>query len=194
MSRNNVKAIANTLKTQILILGGFVAIMWIVQILNLFLFRNTLLIYGVLPRNPDTLRGILFMPFLHGGFPHLIANTVPFLTLGWFVMLREIRDFWVVTAVTMLVSGLGVWLFGSPGWHIGASGLVFGYLGYLLSRGFFERNLPSILLSIIVGVLYGGIIIGVLPIQAGVSWEGHLFGLIGGGIAAWWLSRRPSLS
>ncbi len=194
MSRNNVKAIANTLKTQILILGGFVAIMWIVQILNLFLFRNTLLIYGVLPRNPDTLRGILFMPFLHGGFPHLIANTVPFITLGWFVMLREIRDFWVVTAVTMLVSGLGVWLFGSPGWHIGASGLVFGYLGYLLSRGFFERNLPSILLSIIVGVLYGGIIIGVLPIQAGVSWEGHLFGLIGGGIAAWWLSRRPSMS
>ncbi|MCT7967214.1 rhomboid family intramembrane serine protease [Laspinema sp. D1] len=194
MSRNNVKAIATTLKNQILILGGFVAIMWIVQILNLFLFRNSLLIYGVLPRNPDTLRGILFMPFLHGGFPHLIANTVPFLTLGWFVMLREIRDFWVVTAVTMLVSGLGVWLFGSPGWHIGASGLVFGYLGYLLSRGFFERNLPSILLSIIVGILYGGIIIGVLPIQAGVSWEGHLFGLIGGGIAAWWLSRRPSLS
>lgn len=194
MSRNNVKAIANTLKTQILILGGFVAIMWIVQILNLFLFRNSLLIYGVLPRNPNTLRGILFMPFLHGGFPHLIANTVPFLTLGWFVMLREIRDFWVVTAVTMGVSGLGVWVFGSPGWHIGASGLVFGYLGYLLSRGFFERNLPSILLSIIVGVLYGGIIIGVLPIQAGVSWEGHLFGLIGGGIAAWWLSRRPSMS
>ncbi|MCT7961974.1 rhomboid family intramembrane serine protease [Laspinema sp. D1] len=194
MSRNNVKAIATTLKNQILILGGFVAIMWIVQILNLFLFRNSLLIYGVLPRNPDTLRGILFMPFLHGGFPHLIANTVPFLTLGWFVMLREIRDFWVVTAVTMLVSGLGVWLFGSPGWHIGASGLVFGYLGYLLSRGFFERNLPSILLSIIVGILYGGIIIGVLPIQAGVSWEGHLFGLIGGGIAAWWLSRRPSIS
>ena len=194
MSRNNVKAIANTLKTQILILGGFVAIMWIVQILNLFLFRNSLLIYGVLPRNPNTLRGILFMPFLHGGFPHLIANTVPFLTLGWFVMLREIRDFWVVTAVTMVVSGLGVWVFGSPGWHIGASGLVFGYLGYLISRGFFERNLPSILLSIIVGILYGGIIIGVLPIQAGVSWEGHLFGLIGGGIAAWWLSRRSSLS
>ncbi|MCT7978821.1 rhomboid family intramembrane serine protease [Laspinema olomoucense] len=193
MSRNNVKAIADTLKTQILILGGFVTLMWIVQILNLFLFRGTLLIYGILPRHPDTLRGILFMPFLHGNFPHLIANTIPFLTLGWFVMLREIRDFWVVTAVTMLVSGLGVWLLGSPGWHIGASGLVFGYLGYLLSRGFFERNLPSILLSIIVGVLYGGIIIGVLPIQAGVSWEGHLFGLIGGGIAAWLLSRRPSI-
>ncbi|MBO0350485.1 rhomboid family intramembrane serine protease [Phormidium pseudopriestleyi FRX01] len=193
MSRNNVKAIANTLKTQILILGGFVAIMWIVQILNLFLFRGNLLIYGVLPRHPSTLRGILFMPFLHGGFPHLIANTVPFVTLGWFVMVREIRDFWVVTAVTMLVSGLGVWVFGSTGWHIGASGLVFGYLGYLISRGFFERNIPSILLSIIVGILYGGIIVGVLPIQAGVSWEGHLFGLIGGGIAAWWLSRRPAI-
>ncbi|MCT7984403.1 rhomboid family intramembrane serine protease [Laspinema sp. A4] len=193
MSKNNVKAISDTLKTQILILGGFVAIMWIVQILNLFLFRGTLTFYGVYPRHPDTLRGIMFMPFLHGGFPHLIANTIPFVTLGWFVMVREIRDFWVVTAVTMLVSGLGVWLLGSTGWHIGASGLVFGYLGYLLSRGFFERNLPSIFLSIIVGVLYGGIIIGVLPLQAGVSWEGHLFGLIGGGIAAWSLSRRPSI-
>lgn len=190
MSRDDAKAIVSELKTQIMILGGFVAMMWIVESIDLFLFKGMLDIYGVVPRNPIGLRGILFMPFLHGGFPHLIANTAPFLTLGWFVMLRETRDFFTVTALTMLVSGLGVWLFGSPGVHIGASGIVFGYLGYLLFRGYFERNFPSILLSLIVGFLYGGIIWGVLPIQQGVSWEGHLFGFIGGAIAAKFLSRR----
>jgi membrane associated rhomboid family serine protease len=136
----------------------------------------------------------LFAPFLHGNFAHLIANTIPFLTLGWFVMLRETSDFFVVTGITMLVSGLGVWLFGSAGLHIGASGVVFGYLGFLLARGYFERNIPSILLSVIVGFLYGGAIWGVLPTQPGVSWEGHLFGFIGGVIAARFLSQRKKVS
>jgi membrane associated rhomboid family serine protease len=94
----------------------------------------------------------------------------------------------------MLVSGLGVWLFGSAGLHIGASGVVFGYLGFLLARGYFERNIPSILLSVIVGFLYGGAIWGVLPTQPGVSWEGHLFGFIGGVIAARFLSQRKKVS
>jgi membrane associated rhomboid family serine protease len=123
----------------------------------------------------------------------LIANTIPFFILGWFVMLQETSDFFVVTAITMLVSGLGVWLFGSAGLHVGASGLIFGYLGFLLLRGYFERNFPSILLSIIVGVLYGGAIWGVLPTQPGVSWEGHLFGFIGGILAARLLARRKKM-
>ena len=124
-------------------------------------------------------------PFIHGNFPHLIANTVPFISLGWFVMLQETSDFFLVTIVTMFVSGVGIWVFGQPNTvHIGASSLIFGYLGFLLFRGWFQRNFASILLSIIVAALYGGFVWGVLPSQPGISWEGHLFGFIGGAIAA----------
>ena len=187
------KALARELKTQGTILGGFVATIWVLEVVDIFL-GGALNRYGILPRDLIGLRGILFAPFLHGNFAHLIANTIPFLTLGWFVMLRETSDFFVVTGITMLVSGLGVWLFGSAGLHIGASGVVFGYLGFLLARGYFERNIPSILLSVIVGFLYGGAIWGVLPTQPGVSWEGHLFGFVGGVIAARFLSQRKKVS
>jgi membrane associated rhomboid family serine protease len=114
--------------------------------------------------------------------------------LGWFVMLRRTSDFFTVTAIVMLVSGLGTWLF-APAYtlHIGASGVVFGYLGFLLSRGLFERSIGSILMSVVVGVLYGGAIWGILPGQIGISWQGHLFGLIGGVIAARMLA-KPRLS
>jgi membrane associated rhomboid family serine protease len=193
LARQETKALARELKTQATVLGGLVSLMWVVQFANLFFFRQALNLYGILPRNIIGLRGILFAPFLHGGLGHLIANTIPFFILGWFVMLQETSDFFVVTAITMLVSGLGVWLFGSAGLHVGASGLIFGYLGFLLLRGYFERNFPSILLSIIVGVLYGGAIWGVLPTQPGVSWEGHLFGFIGGILAARLLARRKKM-
>ena len=100
-------------------------------------------------------------------------------------MLQETSDFFIVTGITMLVGGLGVWIFGVPGSiHIGASILIFGYLGFLLLRGYFQRNFASILLSLVVGVLYGGTVWGVLPSQPGISWQGHLFGFIGGIIAA----------
>jgi membrane associated rhomboid family serine protease len=168
--------------------------MWILEIVDIVL-GGALNSYGVRPHQLIGLRGIVFAPFLHGGLGHLIANTIPFLVLGWFVMLQETRDFFVVTGITMLVSGLGTWLVGSTNSvHIGASGIIFGYLGFLLLRGYFERNFPSILLSLIVGFLYGGTIWGVLPIQYGVSWQMHLFGFIGGVIAARLLARRKKIS
>jgi membrane associated rhomboid family serine protease len=100
-------------------------------------------------------------------------------------MLRETSDFFVVTIITMLVSGFGVWLT-APAYsiHIGASGVIFGYFGFLLLRGYFERSFAAILFSLIVGLLYGGLIWGVLPLQYGISWQGHLFGFIGGALAA----------
>lgn len=188
--RTETGAIARELKTQGKILGGFVAIIWVLGIADLAL-GGALNVYGIAPRHIIGLRGILFAPFLHGGLGHLIANTIPFIVLGWFVMLQETRDFFVVSAITMLVSGLGTWVFGSPNSvHIGASGLIFGYLGFLLLRGYFERNFPSILLSLVVGFLYGSTIWGVLPTRPGISWEGHLFGFIGGVIAARLLARK----
>ena len=176
---------ANEFQTQVTILGVFVAIFWLVEIIDLLLFQGGLNSFGIIPHNPRGLGGIILAPFLHGGIGHLVANTIPFITLGWLVMLQETSDFFIVTIITMLVGGLGVWLFGMPGSvHIGASILIFGYLGFLLFRGLFQRNLPSILLSLIVGFLYGGLVMGVLPTRVGVSWEGHLFGFIGGIIAA----------
>ncbi|MFM6057794.1 MAG: rhomboid family intramembrane serine protease [Microcystis aeruginosa] len=173
------------IKTQAIILATFVAIFWLLEILDQFVFRGSLDYFGIIPHQFIGLRGILFAPFLHGDFPHLIANTVPFLILGWLVMLQETSDFFIVTGLTMLVGGLGVWLFAAPGSiHIGASILIFGYLGFLLLRGYFQRNIPSILLSILVFLLYGGTIWGVLPSRPGISWQGHLFGFLGGVLAA----------
>jgi membrane associated rhomboid family serine protease len=182
--RQETQAITRELKTQGTILGGLVGVMWALEIVDLAL-GGALNSFGIRPHSLIGLRGIFFAPFLHGNFAHLIANTIPFLVLGWFVMLQETSDFFLVSAIAMLVGGLGTWLFGSANSvHIGASGVIFGYLGFLLARGYYERNIPSIFLAIIVGVFYGGAIWGVLPTQAGISWEGHLFGFIGGILAA----------
>ncbi|HEY9659224.1 MAG TPA: rhomboid family intramembrane serine protease [Allocoleopsis sp.] len=183
MSHNEMKALAREVKAQVLILGSFVAVMWAIEVLDLLL-GGSLDRYGILPRTLIGLRGILFAPFLHAGFAHLIANTIPFLTLGWMVMLRRTSDFFEVTAIVMVLGGLGTWLFGSPGFHIGASGVIFGYLGFLLSRGYFERRVGSILFSIVVLFLYGGLLWGVFPTNPLISWQGHLFGFIGGIVSA----------
>jgi membrane associated rhomboid family serine protease len=192
---HEVKEIARELRTHVVILGGLITLMWVLEIVDQLTGRS-LDQLGIIPRTTVGLRGILFAPLLHGSFTHLLANTIPFLTLGWFVMLRRTSDFWIVSAIAMLVGGLGTWLIGAPYTvHIGASGVIFGYLGFLLFRGYFERSFISILLSVGVGALYGGLIWGVLPGRIGVSWEGHLFGFIGGAIAARLLAeRKPSQS
>lgn len=184
MSRNSY-SLSRELKTQGVILGSFVATFWVLELIDLLIFDGSLDRYGIIPHSVIGLRGIVFAPFLHGGIGHLIANTVPFVILGWLVMVQETSDFWIVTLVTMVVGGLGVWLFATPGSvHIGSSILIFGYLGFLLARGYFQRNLASIVISVIVGLLYGGLIWGVLPSASGISWQGHLFGFLGGVITA----------
>lgn len=190
LKRDTTGSIVGKIKTQATVLGGFIALIWAVEIVDL-LFGGALDIYGIIPHSIIGLRGIIFAPFLHGGFAHLMANTIPLLTLGWLIMLRSTRDFFVVSAVTMLISGFGTWLFGAPNsLHIGASGLVFGYLGFLLLRGYFERSVVAISLSIVVGLVYGSAIWGVLPLQYGISWQGHLFGFIGGVMAARLLAKQ----
>ena len=179
-----------TFKRQIALLAFLVAAMWAVECVN-YLDGGDLDRYGIVPRTIPGLRGILCAPFLHVSFAHLIANTVPFVTLGWFVMLRRISDFYWVSAIAALIGGLGTWLI-APAYtvHVGASGVIFGYLGFLMSRGYFERSIVSVLLSIAVAFAYGGLIWGVLPGQIGISWQGHLFGLLGGVVAARLLAQR----
>jgi membrane associated rhomboid family serine protease len=186
--KQNLQAISGELKAQAKILATVVSIFWIVFILNEVIFGRKLNAFGILPHNFVGLRGILFAPFLHGNFYHIAANTAPFIVLGWLVMLRNIKDFYFVSLMSAFVGGLGTWLFGRNSIHIGASGVIFGYFGYLLFRGYFEKSFVSIAISIAIAIGYGGMIWGVLPTRSYISWEGHLFGFIGGIIAAKLLS------
>jgi membrane associated rhomboid family serine protease len=186
--KQNLQAFGGELKTQIKILATVVSIFWVVFILNEVVFGRSLNAFGILPHHLVGLRGILFAPFLHGNFYHIAANTVPFVVLGWLVMLRNTKDFYFVSFLSALVGGLGTWLFGRDSIHIGASGVIFGYFGYLLFRGYFEKSFVAIAISIAIAIGYGGMIWGALPTRSYISWEGHLFGFIGGIIAAKLLS------
>ena len=187
MSSSRKKSTAQEAKTLLTVVGIF----WIIEIIDQIIFQGNLDRFGIQPRNLVGLRGIIFAPFLHGGFGHLIANTIPFLTLGWLTMIQETSDFYIVSILATIIGGIGVWLFAGAGSiHIGASILIYGYLGFLLFRGFFQKNLPSILVSVIVFFLYGGLVFGVFPSQIGVSWQGHLFGFIGGVIAAFMVAKE----
>lgn len=183
-------SLTREIKTQAGILGGTAGLLWAIEIVDVAL-RGALDRFGIHSLIPDGLWGILFAPFLHGGFAHLAANTLPLLILGWLIMLRETWEFFVVAAIAALVSGLGVWAFSPPGTlTIGASGVIFGFLGFLLLRGYFERSFLSIALSLLVGFLYGSVLWGVLPSQPGISWQAHLFGFLGGVLAARLLARK----
>jgi membrane associated rhomboid family serine protease len=171
------------LQAAILVVSVFLA--WSVEFVDRVAYGGALESYGIHPRNFAALWGILAAPILHVGWLHLAANTLPFVVLGWLVMLRKIGDFVVVTALAILIGGLGVWVFGAANSiHVGASGLIFGYLGYLLARGYFERSVSAVVLGMVALVLYGGVLWSILPGQPGVSWEGHLFGFVGGVAAA----------
>lgn len=175
-----------TLKSQAIILGGFVLLIWLLELIDLTILGGSLDGLGIRPRTLSGLKGIVFMPFLHGSLAHVLANTIPFIVLGWLIMTRSMATFFKVTIIVMLVSGLGVWLFGGANSiHVGASGLIFGYFGYLLLRAYFERSAGSIAVAILVLLLYGGFLCGVVPLQAGISWQAHLFGFIGGVLAAY---------
>lgn len=180
-----------TLQSRILL--GTIAIFWTMWLLDT-LFRGALSRSGIRPRSELGFWGIFTAPLLHTNFSHLVANTIPFVVLAWLIMLGDIKDFVIVTGITWLISGLGVWLFARSNTnHVGASGLIFGYLGFLLLRGYFERSAGAIALSVIVSLLYGGQLWGILPLRQGVSWQGHLFGFAGGVLIAKYLPELRQL-
>jgi membrane associated rhomboid family serine protease len=184
-----MKAVVVEIRTQILILGTLVGLMWGLEILDTYLFRHGLDTLGIIPRQPIGLRGILLAPFLHGSFGHLSANTVPFVVLGWLIMAQSIANFVTVSVICVLLGGLGTWILGANGVHIGASGVIFGYLGFLLARYYFDRRLSSGLVALFVGCTYGSVLWGILPSVnsisgLNISWEMHLFGFLSGIVAA----------
>ncbi len=170
--------------------GGFVVLLWVLEVADTAA-GHRLDEYGVRPRSDEGLLGIVFAPLLHGGWGHLSANTVPVLVLGFLTLATGLARGLAATAIIWVVGGIGVWLVaGSDSVHLGASGLVFGWIVYLAIRGFVNRQPWEIALGIVVLVVYGGVLLGVLPGQPGVSWQGHLFGAIGGALAAGLVSNR----
>ena len=171
---------------------GFVLLLWLLEIVDAASGYN-LDDDGVRPRSTVGLLGIVFAPLLHAGWAHLEANTLPALVLFFLVLLGGIGRGLAATGVIWVVSGIGVWLVAPANTvTIGASGLIFGWLVYLVLRGFFTGRPGQILLGVVLFLLYGGLLWGVLPGQPGVSWQGHLFGAVGGGLAAWLLAGRRS--
>lgn len=166
-----------------LVIAAFTALLYVIEAVDTML-RGTLDDEGIQPRELEGLDGVLWAPLLHDGWPHLIANTVPVLVLGFFVLANGLRQFVTVTALIWLVGGAGTWLTGGGGVHIGASILVFGWMLYLLVRGFYNRSAGQITLAVMLFLFWGGMLWGVLPLAPGISWQGHLFGALGGLLAA----------
>jgi membrane associated rhomboid family serine protease len=169
-----------------------VAVMWLVEVINA-IDSQQLDNDGIYPRSVSHLWGIFTAPFLHAGFPHLISNTIPLVFMGVFIALKGAARLAVVTAIVVVIGGLGTWLIGpSHSVTVGASGLVFGYASYLLARGFFDRNTMELLIGVVVIAVWGGALLSSLVPHYGISWQGHVSGAVGGVAAAWWLARSDA--
>lgn len=165
-------------------LVAFVALLWAVQVVNWIFGYGLNPAFGLIPRHVSGLDGVIAMPLLHGSFSHLMANTPPLLVMGGLLVATTTRALLSLNAVVIGLGGGLVWLFGGSAIHIGASGLIFGWFGFLIARGLVDRSPITLGAALVVGVLYGSILWGVLPGQPGVSWEAHLFGAIAGAGAA----------
>lgn len=179
----------------------FVALLWLIELWD-SLTNHRLDNNGIRPLEADGLWGILFAPLLHSNWDHLIANTVPALVLGFLMTLAGMSRFVLATVIIWILGGFGTWLIGTIGMHcpvtgpnvhchfnhIGASGLIFGWLAFLIVFGFFTRKIWEIVVGVVVLFIYGGVLLGVLPGTPGVSWQGHLCGAIAGVLAAYVLA------
>ncbi|MFI6501927.1 rhomboid family intramembrane serine protease [Nonomuraea typhae] len=175
----------------VILLVVVLAFMWALEVFD-YLLPLHLDQYGIRGLDPSGLAGILFAPFLHMGFGHLMANSLPLLILGFLAAVRGLGKFLAATLMIILVGGLGTWLTSPNVIAVGASGVIFGYFGYVVARGIFDRNILDIVIAAGVAIAYYSMLLGVLPNQPGISWQGHLFGLIAGVVAAWVLRRRTA--
>jgi membrane associated rhomboid family serine protease len=170
-----------------------VGLCWLLFLVNNGLFQGHLNQYGIAPRHLEGLLGILWAPFLHSSYGHLAANTLPLLFLGGIICVRSRSEFTFVTVAGILLGGGLTWLFARTASHIGASGLVFCFFGYLASLACFQRTPGTLILSGLCILAYGGIVRGLLPTATAVSWESHVAGLVSGIAIAWFLSKANRL-
>ncbi|SES37800.1 Rhomboid family protein [Actinokineospora terrae] len=172
----------------VIVVGGFAALLYLIEFLDAVLPAD-LDQFGIIARDSSGLDGILWAPLLHSGWGHLVSNTLPLVVLAFLAMANGLSQWIAVTATIWLVSGAGVWLTANPGTvTVGASGLCFGWLLFLLVRGLFTRSVLHIALALVLLGYWGTMLFGVLPGDPGISWQGHLFGALGGVLAAWLVS------
>ena len=180
-----------TFRNALIVMGAFLAVIWVLQVVNWADGYRLDMEFGILPDHVSRLPEIFTAPFLHFSWQHIEGNSVPLFVLGVLAAYRSLVRFLVASLIIAVTSGLAVWLFqGSNELTVGASGLIFGYFGYVLVRGFFDRNLVDIVVGLVAGVLYWTILAVAIPGTPGVSWIGHLGGLVGGVAAAWALRTR----
>ena len=163
----------------------FVVAIWVVHLATYGLGLN-LTEFGIYPRRWEGTKGILFYAFIHGDFSHLLSNTTPLFVLSAMILFFYNRVAWPAFLMIYFLSGIAVWMFARPAYHIGASGFIYGMVAFVFWTGVFRRNIKSIALALIVVFYYGSMILGVLPINPTVSWEGHLFGALAGIIVSYW--------
>lgn len=178
-------------KAAALLMAGWVALLWLLEVVDV-VSGHALDGFGIMPRRPDELVDIVPAAFLHFGFAHVAANSVPLLVFGFLAALGGLRRFAAVCALIIVADGLGVWLIAPAHTNTaGASGLIFGLFGFLLVSGFVERRPLGIVVGLLIGAVWGGsILMGLAPTQSGVSWQGHLIGLLAGVTAAFLFRRR----
>ncbi|WP_169836039.1 rhomboid family intramembrane serine protease [Corynebacterium aquilae] len=179
------------LKSAAAIAVGYLVVLWVIYGLEI-LFGQSALKFGVHPLDVTSLPDIFTAPLLHGSLQHLISNSIPGALFAFLIALSGKRAFFQSTLIIAIISGLGVWLIGGPNSvHIGASGVIYGWLAYLVVRGWFNSNLLQLILGVVLGLSYTGWIWALLPTTPGVSWQYHLCGAIGGIIAARLMGTRP---
>jgi membrane associated rhomboid family serine protease len=180
------------IRNALIVMGAFMAIIWILQVFNWTDSYRLDYEYGIVPRNVGSLSDIFTAPFLHASWTHIEGNSVPLLVLGVLAAYRSIVKFLFATLIIVVASGMAVWLFQSGNSvTIGASGVVFGYFGYVLVRGLIDRNWLDIGIGVLAGLLFYGILAVAMPGTPGVSWIDHVGGLVGG-VAAAWMLRTPA--
>ena len=179
------------LRDALIVMMTFLLLLWVIQTANWADGYGLDVSFGILPRHLSHLADIFTAPFLHLSWQHLEGNTVPLFMLGLLAAYRGVARFLAVTLIVTVTSGLAVWLFQSGGTlTVGASGLVFGYFGYVLARGLFDRNWVDIGVGVVAGAVYSYILLVAIPGTPGVSWLDHLGGLVGGVLAGWLLRAR----
>ncbi|OLF11507.1 rhomboid family intramembrane serine protease [Actinophytocola xinjiangensis] len=170
-----------------IVVAAFTALLYVLEIVDATTSAD-LDQFGIEPRTVGGLDGILFAPLLHHGWAHLFSNTLPILLFGFLAMSGGLGQWIAVTATVWLTSGIGVWLTGAEGITVGASGIAFGWLAFLLVRGLFTRSFGQLAVAVVLFLYWGSTLLGVLPGDPGISWQGHLFGALGGILAAWIVS------
>lgn len=171
----------------------FVALLWFIKFSEIYFFGNFLRL-GILPRQLKGLTGIFTAPLIHGDITHLISNTLPLIILGIIIFYFYTSSAPELFLWIYLATGLMVWIAADgSGYHLGASGLIYGFVSFLFFSGIFRRDRRSMALALLVTFVYGGIVWGVLPIYQGVSWESHLFGGLIGGVCAWFYRKRDRI-